>query len=265
MEDLADTIRSSVELKVVNVGFFSKEENVVTGEALVNWFKKELNVSDTEEIGKAVVGMIEQDLLHSPNGFKHLQNNSKALYRFQVDEPGSAVNMLKIYKETATKDPQQLTQDLVIRMNDILKEVRVEVTPGEVGLNTDKLKSSNTYKEFKKAICELQTAPLTSLNKNEKIACFLNLYQIMYVHKLFREKTEKVPTNGLFKKVKGLVKFDGNHFYYNINHMDFTLEDVIHGILRGNKKAPNAYYFKSFSERDPRNRILEVRTEFMAV
>jgi len=258
LEDLADTIRSSIDLRVVNVGFFSKEENVVTGEDLVNWFKKVFSISDIEEIGRAVVGMMEQDLLHSPNGYKQLQNNSKALYRFQVDEPGSAVNMLKIYKEQATKDPQQLTQDLVIKMNDILKEVRVEVTPGEVGLNTDKLKTSNTYKEFKKAICELQTAPLTSLNKNEKIACFLNLYQIMYVHKLFREKTEKVQANGLLKKVKGLVKSDGNHFYYNINHMDFTLEDVIHGILRGNKKAPHSYYFKSFSERDPRNRILEI-------
>ena len=40
--------------------------------------------------------------------------------------------------------------------------------------------------------------------------------------------------------------------------MDFTLDDIIHGILRGNKKAPNAYYFRSFGERDPRNRILEV-------
>jgi len=42
--------------------------------------------------------------------------------------------------------------------------------------------------------------------------------------------------------------------------MDFTLDDIIHGILRGNKKAPNAYYFRNFGERDPRNRILEVIT-----
>jgi len=113
-------------------------------------------------------------------------------------------------------------------------------------------------KSSKKAICELQTTPLTSLNKNEKLACFLNLYQIMYVHKLLKEKTEKAPTGGLLKKMKGFVKSEPNAFYYNINHMDFTLEDIIHGILRGNKKAPNAYYFRTFNERDPRNRILEV-------
>ena len=206
MEDLADTIRNSIELKTVNVGFFSKEEYVVTGEDIANWFKKELNVTNLEEIEKVVAGMIEQDLLHSPSGTKAFQNTSKALYRFQVDEPGSAVNMLKIYKGPA-KDPMQLTTDLISRANDLLKEVRVEVTPGEIGLNVEKLKNSSIYKELKKAICELQSTPLPNLNKNEKIACFLNIYQIMYVHKLLKEKTEKAPTGGLLKKMKGLVRY----------------------------------------------------------
>ena len=178
MEDLAETIRNSIELKTVAMGFFSKEENVITGEDFVNWFKKELNVSNLDEIAKAVNGMMEQELLHSPSGAKSFQNSSKALYRFQMDEPGSAANMLKVYKDQ-TRNPLQCTVDLVTKMNTLIKEIRVEVTPGEVGLNVDKLKNSNIYKDFKKSICELQTIPLSTLNKTEKIACFLNIYQVL--------------------------------------------------------------------------------------
>ncbi len=176
---MADTLRNGVELKTINVGYFSKEENVVTGEDIVTWFKKELNASDLEEIKRAVNGMVEQELLHSPSGHKDFQGSAKELYRFQVDEPGSAANMLKIYKGPA-KDSVQLTSEIVIKCNELLKEVRVEVSPGEVGLLTEKLKNCNAYKELKKMICELQTTPITNLNKTEKLVCFLNIYQVRF-------------------------------------------------------------------------------------
>ncbi len=173
---MANEIRNTIKLKVVRVGFLQREENVFTGEDLVNWFKKELNISDLDEIGKGVLHMMDQGMLRSLDGDNKFQNNSKTLYRFQVDERGNAANMSRIYKET--RDPQKLAQDLLVRMNEILNEVRVEVRPGEVSLNIGKLKDSKIYKEFKKEICQLQATPVTSLNQNEKIAFFLNIYQV---------------------------------------------------------------------------------------
>lgn len=40
--------------------------------------------------------------------------------------------------------------------------------------------------------------------------------------------------------------------------MQFTLDDIKHGILRGNKKSPDALYQKQFSEKDLRNNIIKI-------
>lgn len=39
--------------------------------------------------------------------------------------------------------------------------------------------------------------------------------------------------------------------------MSFNIDEIKHGILRGNRKAPGSY-FKLFSANDPRNNFLQV-------
>lgn len=178
LEDLANTIHGRIALKTVKIGMFGKEENVLTGEDLVNWFNKELDCKSLEEISKLVEGMLEQELMHSLNGSSKFDPSSKGLYRFQVDKPGIAANMLKIYKGQP-KNPLQLTIDLVRKMNEIISEIRVE-NAGEVELKLVKLEGSVAFREFKKMICELPSAPLSTLAKSQKIAYFLNIYQVFW-------------------------------------------------------------------------------------
>lgn len=45
-------------------------------------------------------------------------------------------------------------------------------------------------------------------------------------------------------------------FYYRIGQFDFTLEEIKHGLLRNNKKAPDAY-LNSLSSSDDRLSILQ--------
>jgi len=175
LEDLAERIRNSIKLKTIRKGYFSEEENVMTGLDLINWFKTELKITNCEEIEKIAFDMNEQGILHSLNAEeKEFQNT---IYRFQVDEPEKAANMLQIYKGPA-KDPIHLTADLVGKVNELLKEVRVELSSSEVGIKTEKLKKSKVYHELKKQICELQTISFKNLSNNEKTACFLNIYQV---------------------------------------------------------------------------------------
>ena len=56
----------------------------------------------------------------------------------------------------------------------------------------------------------------------------------------------------VFTKVKGYVwDYSVKKFYYRIAGYDFTLEEIKHGLLRGNHKAPNAY-LRTLSATDPR-------------
>lgn len=48
-----------------------------------------------------------------------------------------------------------------------------------------------------------------------------------------------------------------DQFFYRISNMDFTLEDLKHGILRGNKKSPNACFFRQFKDDDERSMVVK--------
>ena len=46
----------------------------------------------------------------------------------------------------------------------------------------------------------------------------------------------------MFSKIKTYVlEYSSKPFYYNISGINFNLDEIKHGILRGNKKHPHAY------------------------
>lgn len=47
-----------------------------------------------------------------------------------------------------------------------------------------------------------------------------------------------------------------NYFFYNIGGYNFTLEELKHGLLRGNKKPPKSF-FKILSDNEDRAQMLE--------
>jgi hypothetical protein len=61
----------------------------------------------------------------------------------------------------------------------------------------------------------------------------------------------------MLKKISSYVigGSQGKPFFYNISGMNFTLDDLKHGVLRGNKKAPNAY-MRTLSSTDPKAKLL---------
>lgn len=58
-----------------------------------------------------------------------------------------------------------------------------------------------------------------------------------------------------------LISFDcrSKPFYYNISGLNFNLDEIKHGIMRGNKKSPHAY-MRALGRQDDRSNIIkEVR------
>ncbi len=205
LDEISGNIRDSITLRTVKTGLFSKEEKIVTGEDLVNWFKTHINFDNIEMITKVCNNMLNEGLIYSPSGLSNFQNNSTSLYRFQMDRPGIPVNLYKKFKEQA-RSAIQVTADLVAKMNEVIKEVRVETAPGVGEVSADKIDSSKAFGEYMKMICELQTIQINNLNKNEIISCFLNIYQIMYIHKKIREKKNINQSGGLIARIKRLFR-----------------------------------------------------------
>lgn len=105
--------------------------------------------------------------------------------------------------------------------------------------------SSNEYNSYLVECSQLEKIDLKSLDKNEKVAFFLNIYQCMYIHNYLRMEFEgKVPKSNesMFSKIKNYVlDYSSKPFFYNIGGINFDLDQIKHGILRGNRKSPIAY------------------------
>jgi hypothetical protein len=90
----------------------------------------------------------------------------------------------------------------------------------------------------------------------------------MYVHYFLKlvEEQQKTPEDstdqgsGLFSNIKHyFLGGSGKKFYYRIGQFDFTLEEIKHGLLRSNKKAPDAYLC-SLSSSDDRLSIIPLKS-----
>ena len=256
LDELASTIRNNIKLRSVKTGYFKVEEAVIDGNDLFDWFKTHLNYDNLEFITKVCNNLIDQNLIYGINTRKYEKSN-KMYYRFQRDKPGLAINMNQIFKGQA-RPAIQLAVDIVAKMNDVIKDFRSEPIPGEVQLDFDKLNNSKNFKEFQTMICELQSIQFNSLTKNEILTFFLNMYQVMHVHKVIRDKQTGAKAGGVFSRIMSLFRPDPTEMTYNLGQLYFGVEDIKHGILRNNKKSPSAYFFKNLSASDSRANLVHV-------
>ena len=74
----------------------------------------------------------------------------------------------------------------------------------------------------------------------------------MYVHHFLRMVSEGkgMGNESMFSKLKSILDYSSKPFYYNIGGLNFNLEEIKHGLLRGNKKAPTAYMGKTIGWND---------------
>lgn len=65
---------------------------------------------------------------------------------------------------------------------------------------------------------------------------------------------------GLLSSILSYFKSEGDSFYYNIGGYNFTIDELKHGLLRGNQKKPGAF-FRTLSGGDDRTKLLDGMTE----
>jgi len=101
---------------------------------------------------------------------------------------------------------------------------------------------SESWKRYKNRATELQRTDISSLNREEKLAFFLNIYNVLVIN----ANVEVGPPVRIFQRYKFFNKIS-----YVIGGFVFSLNDIEHGILRSNAKPPYSRRTQ-FSRNDPR-------------
>ncbi|RLM54560.1 hypothetical protein C2845_PM10G07780 [Panicum miliaceum] len=101
------------------------------------------------------------------------------------------------------------------------------------------------FKRYIRTIEELQRVEIDDLSREEKLAFFINLYNMMAIHALV---TCGVPAGPLDRR-----KFFGD-FKYVIGGCAYSLSAIQNGILRGNQRPPYNIA-KPFGQKDQRSKV----------
>jgi hypothetical protein len=135
---------------------------------------------------------------------------------------------------------QETAARLKMCMN-ILRGAFFDTPGGRVAY--EEMSGSKAYRDYVELSYSLKNIDPGELkSREEKIAFWINLYNVIVIHGVIelgiRDSVKEVWS--FFKRVK-----------YRIGDMPFSPEDIEHGILRGNRRAPHAV-FRRFSKTDRR-------------
>lgn len=105
------------------------------------------------------------------------------------------------------------------------------------------LAKSEEFRQYTLSAAELQGVQLQALTHDEKIAFFGNVYNALCLHCYI---VQSAPTN----IIRRWVFF--RTLAYRIAGLDMSLDDIEHGILRGNKRAPMIKIVQQLRPSDPK-------------
>lgn len=137
--------------------------------------------------------------------------------------------------------------DIALELQRTMLQMKGEyMTEDGKGVNYDMLTHSELFDRYQCLTRELNQCSPSHLDEDERKAFFINVYNALTIHGL--ATAEQLPRSVL----------DVSNFWkltcYSIGGMIFSLDDIEHGVLRGNKPHPAAKE-PPFPEGDPRRAL----------
>ncbi|KAJ5074552.1 electron carrier/ protein disulfide oxidoreductase [Anaeramoeba ignava] len=129
-----------------------------------------------------------------------------------------------------------------------LAELMIDMCAAHFSISTeqidfDQISQTIIFRRFVIATSELQVISLDNIDYPERLALFINIYNVLFVHSAI---VSGVPTDKATK-----TRFM-NESKYNIGGYLFSLSDIKHGILRGNRPKRNWRSGSYFKPKDKR-------------
>jgi Protein of unknown function, DUF547 len=163
----------------------------------------------------------------------------KTLFRFFCDEDPWTLNSRRVFHGNAR------SADVVARE---LQEQCVYLgdrflSPGGQGVDYASVEGSEEFEHYLSCCTELQSVDISDLDEKMRKALFINLYNAMVIH----ANVTMGPPKSIFQRMNFFGKVA-----YCVGGSKFTLNDIEHGVLRGNVKPLGINTKVPFRKGDPR-------------
>lgn len=188
--------------------------------------------------------------LLSQHFFRHVLDDNifedgNQLYRFLEDDPTIMTQCYNVPRDRLDVQPKPIIE-IASRLRLLFYGI-FEAYVSEDGRHVDykSIHRSEEFKRYLRIIEELERVDLDTLSREEKLAFFINLYNMMVIHAI---STCGFPIGPLDRR-----KFLGD-FKYVIGGCSYSLSAIQNGVLRGNQRPPYNL-IKPFGPKDERSKV----------
>lgn len=245
IDELASVVRKMKESIILKDRFYKmrKFNNCFVGSEAVDFLSEDqyLEREEAIEFGRT---------LANQHFFRHIKDENvfedgNHFYRFLEHDPIVTTQCYNISWGTIDVKPKPI-KDIALRLRFLalaIFEAYVSVDGRHVDYRS--IHSSEEFQRYLRIVEELQRVDMDGLSREEKLAFFINLYNMMAIHAIL---TLVYPHGALDRK-----KFLGD-FKYVIGGCTYSLSAIQNGILRGNQRPPYNL-MKPFGPKDKRFQV----------
>eukprot|EP01094_Clydonella_sp_ATCC50884_P000341 TRINITY_DN10267_c0_g1_i1.p1 TRINITY_DN10267_c0_g1~~TRINITY_DN10267_c0_g1_i1.p1 ORF type:complete len:520 (+),score=191.95 TRINITY_DN10267_c0_g1_i1:33-1592(+) len=209
---------------------------VFVGSQLVDWLVKERQCTRKEAVDLGNE-MLEKHFFHHVCD-DHVFKDKYLFYRFLHDEKKQALNV----QETSMCEPMPAL-DLAEKLRRLIIALYDEhLSPDGKVVDYAGIARSEGFRRYALMTTRLQRTDLSSLSREERMAFFINIYNALVIHAY----VEKGPPRTSWQRLRFFTRMS-----YKIGGQNFSLNDIEHGVLRGNRRFGLALY-PPFHNGDPR-------------
>ncbi|XP_020242001.1 uncharacterized protein LOC109820285 [Asparagus officinalis] len=245
IDELASIVKKMKESIVLSDRFskLRKFNNCFLGSEAVDFLSRDQDLEREEAVNlgrKLVKGLFFRQVLD-----ENIFEDGNYLYRFLEHDPLISTNCYNMTRGVNELKPKRVTE-IASRLRFVSFAI-FEAYVSEDGRHVD-YKSIHGCEEFRRylrIIEELQRVELDNISREEKLAFFINLYNMMAIHAIL---TWGYPNSAADRK-----KFLGE-FKYVVGGCPYSLSAIQNGVLRGNQRPPYNIS-KPFGARDMRFKV----------
>jgi Protein of unknown function, DUF547/Domain found in Dishevelled, Egl-10, and Pleckstrin (DEP) len=217
-------------------------KNSFKGCEFVNCLVKQFSLRRDAAVTFAQTLQREHHILHHVVSDHIVQDTDGLFFRLQCDQTPNVLNSYRVWTERV--DPDSVA--LLSRLRKQFDKILIDHTDSRGRINYREVVLHEDFPTFEEAVCELQGVDLEIMPPATKLAFCINLYNMMVRY--------------AFAKVGiGTSALARNDFYsslgFNVSGSFLTFQDLENGVMRANRKAPNAIA-RPFRPNDSRLRLV---------
>ncbi|KAM7253099.1 hypothetical protein ACFE04_025717 [Oxalis oulophora] len=245
VDELAPIVKKMKESIIVRDRFFKfrRVTSCFLGSDAVTFLSEDQSLERPEaiEFGQKLASQVFFQHVFDEN----LLEDGNHLYRFLEDDPIVLTQCHNIPKGVIDLKPKPIVE-IASRLR-FLSYAIFEAYTSEDGRHVDyrSIHASEEFARYLRVVQELQRAELQDMSREEKLAFFINLYNMMAIHSILEWGFPAGPLERrrLFSEFK-----------YVIGGCTYSLSDIQSGILRGNQRPPYNL-LKPFGAREKRSKV----------